>query len=298
MNAMIPLPRARGRAHGASAQSGVGMVELLVAMLLGAVLVIGVMQMFTASRQTFRMQDSMALTQEGGAFAIDFIARDLVRAGASRELPEPTDTNTVFNWPTTIDGGLGANDELTIVYEPNQVGVTQYCNGENIADVTARNGNHYWVNANRQLMCQGMARAGNVFVAVGTAQVLVDNVESFQVQYGVDSDQEPTCDEDLFVAAPTLYVPASRVPEAVNRVRTICPTVGGEDMVEVYVIRSVRAALLLRTEGTTGSTVDPATTYNVLEQVVGQPDIDPADGRLRRLFTRTIGLRNTREVIP
>ena len=57
-------------------------------------------------------------------------------------------------------------------------------------------------------------------------------------------------------------------------------------------MRTVRIGLLLRTQNQVGSTVASSRTYTVLDQVAGAPAITPDDGRVRRLFTKTILLRN------
>ena len=62
-------------------QSGVALVELMIAMLLGLVLMGGVLQMFSSSRQTHRVHEATARMQEGGRMALEVIARDIRMAG-------------------------------------------------------------------------------------------------------------------------------------------------------------------------------------------------------------------------
>lgn len=62
-------------------QTGIGLIEIMIASLVGLFLLGGVIQMFTGSKQTNRMQDSLSRLQENGRFAMDFIARDLRMAG-------------------------------------------------------------------------------------------------------------------------------------------------------------------------------------------------------------------------
>jgi type IV pilus assembly protein PilW len=62
--------------HFKSHQTGFTLVELMIAMLLGAFLIGGILQIFIGSRQTYRMQENLSRLQENGRFAMDFITRD------------------------------------------------------------------------------------------------------------------------------------------------------------------------------------------------------------------------------
>jgi type IV pilus assembly protein PilW len=58
-------------------QLGIGLVEILIAMLLGLILVGGVLQMFSSSKQTHRVHEATARMQESGRMALEVIARDI-----------------------------------------------------------------------------------------------------------------------------------------------------------------------------------------------------------------------------
>ncbi len=58
-------------------QSGLALIELMIAMLLGLVLVGGILQMFSSSRQTHRVHEATARMQESGRMALEVIARDI-----------------------------------------------------------------------------------------------------------------------------------------------------------------------------------------------------------------------------
>jgi type IV pilus assembly protein PilW len=62
-------------------QAGFSLVEIMIALLIGLFLMGGILQMFSASQQTYRMQSNLARLQENGRFALDFLARDLRMAG-------------------------------------------------------------------------------------------------------------------------------------------------------------------------------------------------------------------------
>jgi len=62
-------------------QSGISLIEIMIALLIGLFLLGGILQMFSASQQTYRMQSNLARLQENGRFALDFLARDIRMAG-------------------------------------------------------------------------------------------------------------------------------------------------------------------------------------------------------------------------
>lgn len=64
-------------------QSGFTLVELLVAMVIGLLVIIGATQLFTSSQQSYRVQTALANMQDTGRFAIDTLARELRQADYS-----------------------------------------------------------------------------------------------------------------------------------------------------------------------------------------------------------------------
>lgn len=61
----------------ARGQSGMSLVEVMIAMLLGLFLVGGMMQVFTSSRLTYRVHESTARMQETGRMALEVLSRDI-----------------------------------------------------------------------------------------------------------------------------------------------------------------------------------------------------------------------------
>jgi len=62
-------------------QRGLGLVELMLAVLLSVFLVLAVVQVFLASSQTNRLQDDLSRLQENGRYAIDSLQQELRMAG-------------------------------------------------------------------------------------------------------------------------------------------------------------------------------------------------------------------------
>jgi type IV pilus assembly protein PilW len=107
-------------------QSGVALIELLIAMMLGLILVGGILQMFSSSRQTHRVHEATARMQESGRMALEVIARDIRMGdfwGCASDI-----TNVVNNLDNTgagfidftaggiagTEGGAGVPDTLIL----------------------------------------------------------------------------------------------------------------------------------------------------------------------------------------
>ena len=107
-------------------QGGLTLIELLVALALGLVLILGVLGIFVSNRETFRVTENLTRVQENTRAGFDFMARDLREAGQNS-----CGTNLVANvirkgspaaipwwadWNTgTIIGIESSNDRTDIV---------------------------------------------------------------------------------------------------------------------------------------------------------------------------------------
>lgn len=72
----IQLPRA-----GGARQAGLTLIEILVAMALGLLLIAGVLQVFSGSSSSARMQEGVSRVQEGGRFSLELMKPDIRMAG-------------------------------------------------------------------------------------------------------------------------------------------------------------------------------------------------------------------------
>lgn len=62
-------------------QSGVSLIELMIALVIGTLLILGAIQVFAASRSAYMISEGIARVQENGRFALDFLQRDIRMAG-------------------------------------------------------------------------------------------------------------------------------------------------------------------------------------------------------------------------
>lgn len=64
-----------------SAQAGLTLVELMVAITVSLILLAGVLQLYLSSRQTYRIQDDLSRLQENARFSMEFLSKDVRDAG-------------------------------------------------------------------------------------------------------------------------------------------------------------------------------------------------------------------------
>lgn len=61
--------------------AGLSLIEMMIALVIGLVLLLGVIQVFSASRTAFQLSEGASRAQENARFALDFLARDIRMAG-------------------------------------------------------------------------------------------------------------------------------------------------------------------------------------------------------------------------
>ena len=66
---------------GPRGAAGLSLIELMIALLIGTILVLGLVQVFSASRAAYQLSQGIARNQENARFALDFLSRDLRMAG-------------------------------------------------------------------------------------------------------------------------------------------------------------------------------------------------------------------------
>lgn len=66
-----------------ASQKGLSLVELMVAMTIGSILILGVIQVFLNSKQTYSTNEALSRLQESGRFALQFIVPDIRNAASA-----------------------------------------------------------------------------------------------------------------------------------------------------------------------------------------------------------------------
>ena len=231
-------------------QAGFTIVELLIAGTLGLILLAGVIQLFTGSQRTYTLQNELAGLQEDGRFALMILERQLQKSSWNPDV--------VADPPIAIDitnSEDGANDSVVLSFKGEIDGVDNLdCNNIAIADGVVVN--KFYV-VNDELMCQGNGG--------GDPQVFVDNVDKFQLLYGVETDLE--CPDGVVNS----YMTKTELNGSILASR----------------ILSVRFALLLKSGRNLLSTA-AADTYQMLDESY----TPTADKLVRRLFQQTVFMPN------
>jgi type IV pilus assembly protein PilW len=207
-------------------QKGMTLVEIMIALLIGAFLLGGVMQIFLSAKQTYRVQEALSRLQENGRFAMDFVGRD-IRMADYRACPAALLLNPAngLGWgvtgtngaPNAANNALDAPDSITVRWSD----IFPCLNPTQTMAYTISN---------------GLQQSSNGAAAVQ----MVEGVENMQITYGVDSDGN---------GAPDFYGQAGTVAG------TVTPALMGQ-------VVSVRVSLLLATIDDNLTAAPLAYTYN------------------------------------
>ncbi|MCX7098670.1 MAG: PilW family protein [Methylococcales bacterium] len=244
-------------------QLGLSLLEVMIALLLGAFLLGGVLKIFIGSNQTYMMQENLSRLQENGRFAMTFISRDIRMTGYWGCM-KPSAVNVDV---TGTNGASGAPDTITLrsafVRPPTLTGMS--CGTPVTAAATEacpQGGvppNLYTDNSSvitYSIVAGSLRRTTNC--VTGADADIVQGIENMQILYGADTDGNGT---------PNYFVPAGT---------------SGLNMAQVV---SVRLSLLV-------VSLDDNLTQQPLAYTYNGATVTPADRRIRRVFTTTVAVRN------
>lgn len=100
-------------------QSGLSLIELMIAMVLSLIIGAAVIQVFISQRETYRAQDDLSRVQENARFAFEQISRDLRHVGywgCSRKAVL-TNTTGATKYNNLVDDAVREqSNEITIFY--------------------------------------------------------------------------------------------------------------------------------------------------------------------------------------
>lgn len=244
-------------------QSGFSLVEIMIALLIGLFLLGGILQMFSASQQTYRMQRNLARLQENGRFALDFITHDIRMTGNWGCL---IGTNTDITGEDNNINVLTVDDgtDTIVIKAAYSVPPTVRCLNSVITDPTYLDPSstiaykiYTLPNANPTLYKK----------TNGIWGPLIEGIENMQIFYGIDIDGD---------YAANYYVPAFANMQQVVSVRISLLVVSLDNYLTTQAI--------------------PYTYYvnNVLTNNIMPVPVPPVlvDRKVRRVFNVTIALRN------
>lgn len=269
-------------------QRGMTLIELLVAIALGLLLLAGILQVFAASRQSYRVQQNTARMQENALIAVEILQRSVREAGF-----EPPPTAIVQLACTSVsatDCALAGSDNVAsgtasavtgsdmLVVRIRSDGNMSDCQGEAIAYnvISGSTGN----TTNDSFRVGGTDTTNPPSLRCGRAasttapwgQPLVDDIEDMQILYGLSD------------SSGTVFVPASALTtttrwNAVTAVRIqLCARSPDANVVPVADTQTCR--------------MDTNSDGLLSDTDTLRPSATPNDGRLRRVVTTTVTLRN------
>lgn len=277
-------------------QQGFSLIELMISLALGAVITGAVIQVMVSNSVTDRLNRAIASSQESGRFAIARLREEILPAGRyepldpllSRGADIAGEAAFIQNRPVPLPGDFvsqsgvgasqgagGANDVLTVALQANED-----CRGYKLgylADEEFFVVNQYFVQ-NNTLKCVGYdgrylrGQKAAVGHSAHAAFSLVDDVERFQVLYGV-ANHARNGDN---TARPSRFVTADQL--------------AAEYAANSQVV-AIRIAILLK--GDTEVVVNPIPSFSLLNEAA----YTPASTGLYKQFETTITLRNAKNFI-
>jgi len=251
---------------------GFSLVELMIALVIGLLLLAGVLQILLSNRQSFDAQRGRAHLQENARLASYALENAVAHAGFHSDLesdwfqsfPSTTATAGGFQRGAVVSGTAntrGDSDTLRIRFQ--SAGGVHTCLGGEVGDIDSPKQSVFEFRLSADgdaLLCEVLSGPG----AGPVAQPIVENVDRFEVRYGLDTDSEIGIDR---------YV----------------SDLSGFDASKV---RSVRVQLLLRN----GEGEDLLPTPSVPDFIFSDRSNTsglPADRHGRLMLDQTIALRNT-----
>lgn len=104
-------------------QSGLSIVELMVAITISLILLSGVVQIFLSSKTSYRLLEATSRVQENGRFAIDYLTRDVRMAGyrgcyngSTADIEVGINNPTSYNWDFAT--GIQGNEWTGATWAP------------------------------------------------------------------------------------------------------------------------------------------------------------------------------------
>lgn len=278
-------------------QTGLTLLELMVAMAIGVFLLAGLIQIFINTKKSFNVQDAVARIEENSRFSLETLGRNIRLAGyrtdpwQNASIAFPNTTATLFNNnPGQIisgtDGGT-QSDQINIQYHGSEGGRMLDCAGESVEEDELVELSFSLDGS--ELKCISTIYQTPPPTVIVSDEIIADNIINMQIVYGEDSTNDGTANK---------YIDASSVSNWNN-------------------VISIKIGLVV------SSSDEPDSSKNLTSKALSFPDISDnpmnamfdidADGepelfkssdssdfdtqtapdkRLYKIYTTTIALRN------
>ncbi len=179
---------------------GFSLVELLTALAISTLIVLGIGQAFISQKVSYRAQNGLSRVQQTGRFVIEYVGNDIRRAGFPGDVEEASPIFAGIIPALSAEGGGNTSDTITVMYRVDPTtGVD--CLGGTPPTYPGIDGNRYAKNQYTiadpnadgvlDLVCTTFGVANTAI----DSQILARGVQNMQVMYGFNNQ---------FVSATTL----------------------------------------------------------------------------------------------
>lgn len=277
----MPLRRPERR------QRGFTLIEIMVALMLGLVVIIGVIQVFLGTQQSARIQQAASRMQEDGRIAVNLLTRYIRLAGYTTNPWDKGSTawapaRGLRGFPTSAlftkkgqvisgdTGNINGMDSIRVRYQGASDDSITTCLGRivpvtELADITLSLSADDPVNG-RSLQCTDNN--------TGATEPLIGGLENIQIWYGISQDQGSVSGVDAAgrLTGATTYLTAAEVTANKLWDRVI----------------SVQISLLVRSDQDRLASQPQTYTF----PITNNTPTTPTDQRLRYVMGATTNIRN------
>jgi len=161
--------------RGLLKEKGVTLIELLVTLIICSMVVAGIYRVFIAQSKAYTVQDQVAEVQQTVRSATDILLRDLRMTGYDDDSPtSPIAITTPIVYPV-------ADSSITISYAYYNSGTATY----------QKHAVQYW----RDAPTSRLYRQLTVNDVAQPQDILLENVDAFNLTYGVDENENGAMDD-------------------------------------------------------------------------------------------------------
>jgi type IV pilus assembly protein PilW len=160
--------------------TGFSLVELLTALAISTLIVLGIGQAFISQKVSYQAQNGLSRVQQTGRFVVEYIGNDIRRAGFPGIVEESSAFFNAIIPALSADGGGNVSDTLTLMYRTTTdclgVATPVYTDGEQYAK------NRYSI-VGGNLVCTTFDEADTQI----SSDVLARGVQNMQILYGINN---------------------------------------------------------------------------------------------------------------
>lgn len=279
-------------------QTGFTLVELMVAMVIGLLITLVVMNAYLTAVGTQRAQTDLTRLQESARFAFDVISKEVRRAGYRDLEKRPSDyfcatgtqgspvtggndANSLTIGGTSVSNFIPQSDVITSTYfgQDNAAGTAadgaiQDCLGNAVRNANLVADTLFIATDSSTNEPTLYCRTTNPDAGTTTMLPLVTGVETLQMLYGEDTDQD---------GAVNRYVPYSGLTST-DKINSVMVSMVIRTPDAVATDRNAKIWNLFGGDYAPGNSAPAGDASSVFTS--------PADGRLRILFSSVIAVRN------